>query len=456
MDEPVCQGCRELTKQVAELRALVEELTRKLEATQRAGKRQAAPFSKGPPKLEPKPNGRKAGDQHGRHAHRATPERIDEVHEAPLPPTCDNCRGTLIEDDVVEQFQTDIPRQPIIRKFRIHRGHCACCGHKTQGRHPLQTSEAIGAAASQIGPEAQAAATVMHTKFGLSYGKVSALFLMLFGITLSRGAGARINLRAATRLEGDYDEILKDVRGSPQIAADETGWRIGGKSAWLHVWVGERSTAYAIDPHRSADALERVIGLDWSGVLSHDGYATYDRFTEAVHQSCLAHVLRRAKGLLDDATGMAKRFPAQVIDLVGEAIHRRNEHLAGRLVLSDDERERFDERLRALLGRPRGVPEQAKLSNHLWNHFEQWFGFLFDPAIEPTNWRAEQAIRPAVVNRKVWGGNRTAAGAKAQGILMSVFETVQRGVRPGLDYVSESLKAFGNPALPKPVLLLTR
>ena len=62
------------------------------------------------------------------------------------------------------------------------------------------------------------------------------------------------------------------------------------------------------------------------------------------------------------------------------------------------------------------MPEYATLAKHLRNHFEQWFAFVFDPRIEPTNWQAEQAIRPAVVNRKVWGGNRTDAGAKAQGV----------------------------------------
>lgn len=76
---------------------------------------------------------------------------------------------------------------------------------------------------------------------------------------------------------------------SRRIAADETGWRVGGHSAWLHVWVGDRATGYTIDPKRSADALERVIGRDWSGILSHDGYATYDRFEDAIQQSCLVH-----------------------------------------------------------------------------------------------------------------------------------------------------------------------
>jgi transposase len=66
---------------------------------------------------------------------------------------------------------------------------------------------------------------------------------------------------------------------------------------------------------------------------------------------------------------------------------------------------------------------------------------------------AEQAIRPAVVNRKVWGGNRTPAGAEAQGVLMSVIETCRRQARSALDFVSETLRAFGNRDLSRPILL---
>jgi transposase len=460
MDEPECPGCRALLKRLAELEAQVAELTRKLEASNRAGKRQAAPFRKGPPKPNPQTPGRKAGDAHGKHGHRPPPppEQVNEIHEADLPHDCPHCHGQLVESEVVEQFQTDIPRQPIIRKFRIHVGHCQGCGKRTQGRHPLQTSDAIGAAASQIGPDAQAAATILHTQQGLSHGKVATVFATLFGIPLTRGASAQINLRTATRLEPDYQTILADLRDSARIAADETGWRIGGHSAWLHVWVGERSTAYAIDSHRSADALERIIGRNWSGQLSHDGYSTYQRFLEAVHQSCVAHVLCRARGLLDHAVGGAVRFPRQVIGLFTEAVHLRNEHLRGVITLEalQHQRDVFDDRLLELLNRPRGVAEHVTFAKHLMNHFEQWFTFLFDPAIEATNWQAEQAIRPAVVNRKVWGGNRTSVGAKAQGILMSVLETARRVSRPVLDYVSGSLKAFGNQSLKRPVLLVGR
>ncbi|WP_010039362.1 hypothetical protein [Gemmata obscuriglobus] len=62
-------------------------------------------------------------------------------------------------------------------------------------------------------------------------------------------------------------------------------------------------------------------------------------------------------------------------------------------------------------------------------------------------------IRTAVVNREVWGGNRTSAGAKAQGVLMSVFETCRRQALSVVDHLSQTLRWFGNRLLPRPALL---
>jgi transposase len=460
MDEPTCPGCRELLKRVAALEALVAELTRKLEEALRAGKRQAAPFRKGPPKAQPKPPGRKAGDQHGVHGHRPSPppDQIHERHEAKLPDACPHCQGTLVETAVAEQFQTEIPRTPIHRQFTVHLGRCSGCGQSVQGRHPLQTSDALGAAASQLGADAQAAATMLHTQMGLSHGKVVAVFDSLFGITLTRGASAQIGLRAATRLEPDYQILIDDLRNAPQVAADETGWRIGGCSAWLHVGVGDRSTVYTIDPQRSTEVLERILGSDWSGILTHDGFASYDRFEAATHQQCLAHVLRRARDLLATAVRGAVHFPRRVIALFTEAIHLRNEHRRGAAPRADlrGERDAFELRLLKLVSPPRVVPAFATFADHLWNHFHDWFAFLSDPRIEPTNWAAEQAIRPAVVNRKVWGGNRTEAGARAQSVLMSVLETCRRQTRSVVEFVGQTLRAFGNRLAPRPALLLAR
>ncbi|HLJ09881.1 MAG TPA: hypothetical protein VKU82_01765 [Planctomycetaceae bacterium] len=122
----------QLRREVRELRATVERLTAALEATQRAGKRQAAPFRKEDgPKLEPKPPGRKPGRRYGEQAHRAAipPEQIDERYEAPVPKQCPKCGGRHIEEThSAKQYQTEIPRRPIHREFTIHFGKCRDCG----------------------------------------------------------------------------------------------------------------------------------------------------------------------------------------------------------------------------------------------------------------------------------------------------------------------------------------
>jgi len=194
-------GCPEC----AARRAEVVELKRLLEQALRSGKRQAAPFRKGPPKPNPKPPGRKAGEEHGAHGHRPTPppDQITECHDAALPDDCPHCHGPLIETEVAQQFQTEIPRRPIVRRFNVHIGECQTCGRRVQGRHALQTSDALGAAPAQVGPDAQAAVVLLNKEAGLSHGKVSAVFEELFGIDRTRGASAQINLRAAERLEPD-------------------------------------------------------------------------------------------------------------------------------------------------------------------------------------------------------------------------------------------------------------
>jgi transposase len=442
-----------LQRELAQARA-------ELDQARRQSKRQAAPFSKGPPKPQPKKPGRKPGAAHGKHGHRPppSPETVDEVLDAPLPDACPHCGGSVQETEVATQYQTEIPRRPLIRQFNVHVGCCRGCGQRVQGRHPLQTSDALGAAASQIGPDAQAAVATLNKTFGLSHGKVSAVLQTLFGIRLTRGASVAIVLRAAGRLGPAHQEIREELKASARLTPDETGWRVGGKPAWLHAWVAERATCYVIDRQRSAGVLERLIGIDWAGQMTHDGFSSYDRFTKATHQQCLGHVLRRVRELGAKATRGAVRYPRQLITLFTEAIHLRNRHLRGEVSAAalKETRKRYEQGLEELAYPRRAVKEYDVLSDHLWNHLGEWFTFLSHPEVEPTNWEGEQAIRPAVVNRKVWGGNRTWVGARAQGVLMTVLETCKRAGRSTLDFVSQTLRAFGNPLLPRPILLTPR
>jgi transposase len=444
MDEPACPGCQALQRRVAELEAQVERLTRLLDEQRRAGKRQAAPFAKRVPRPDPKKPGRKPGDAYGTKAHRPppAPEQITETHDAPLPDACPHCGGALDETHIDQQYQVEIPRAPIHRQFNVHVGRCRACRRRVQGRHPLQTSDALGAAASQLGPDAQAAVVELNKQAGLPHGKVSRVLGSLFGIALTPGGSAHTVLRAARRCEPVYATICQAVRQSAWVVPDETGWHVGGWPAWLHALVGAGATAYVIDPTRSGAVAERLLGADYAGVMIHDGWSPYDAFGEAWHQQCLAHLLRRCHELLQTATRGAVRFPRRVRDLLQAALDLRDRHAAGRI--SDHglavARGRLARALEEAVFPAKSNAANERLAQHLWKHRDQLLTFLKFPGLDATNWRAEQAVRFGVILRKVWGGNRTWAGARAQAVLMSVWRTCWQRGQCALDFLSQLLR----------------
>lgn len=428
----------------AALRKRLEELQAALEAAERHAKRQAAPFSKGKPKQQPRKPGRKPGKGYGRKAHRLppAPEAIDERHDVPLPDRCPHCGSSGLEEThVATQYQTEIPRRPIHRQFDIHIGVCHDCGRSVHGRHELQTCDAVGAAAAQLGPAAHAAMAVLNKELGLSHGKIRRCFEILFGIPVARATSAHSVARSGRRCQGAYHEIRATVRASPWIVPDETGWRVGGRSAWLHLLVSEHATCYEIDLGRGHDVAQRLLGPDWSGTLIHDGWSPYDVFTKARHQQCLRHLQHRCQRMLETAVGGAVGLPRAVLELVDLALGVRRDYQAGLLTADQMVCEALG--LGCLLeelaeGRFTYAPNR-RLAKHLNRHGLEWFWFLIDPDIDATNYRAEQAVRPAVVNRKVWGGNRTWAGARTQSILMSVFRTCVQLGRNSLDYLVQTL-----------------
>ncbi len=447
-----CSECEKLRARLAERDARVAELEAALADATRAAKRQAAPFSKGEPKKIPEKPGRKAGDLHGKHAHRPPPppEEIHETLEAPLPEQCPHCGGALVEDEHVdEQFQTDLPTQPVRRKFRIHCGTCRHCKRRVRGRHELQTSDAVGAAQSQLGPNAQATVVYLNKHSGMSYGKIADFLDVVHGINFRPSTGTRIVLRAAERLVPTYEEIKQSMRDSKVIVPDETGWRIGGQPAWLHVAVGDKATLYHIDRNRSADSLEKVIGLDYSGIMAHDGFASYDRFTKAIHQQCVAHALARAQRLSDMLVGHAQLFPQLVMTLFMSALGVRDAFLARELT-QDELDEAHAQHVMSLLDlteRPRANGENDRFARHLYNHWDHWFTFLSAPGLPATSNAAERALRIAILIRKMCGGNRTASGAAAQAILNSTIATCRQQKRSAFGYVFDAMRGVAGSIL---------
>ena len=440
--EQLQQRVADLEAQVRQLTAQLQQVTSQLQEVLRASKRQAAPFSKGPPKDPPATPGRKAGENYGPKAHREIPRRKpDEIIDVPLPDHCPDCDGPTTEDRQDQQFQTEIPRRPILRRFDIHIGHCRHCGKRIQPRHPLQTSDALGAAASQLGPDAQAAIVHLNKQAGLSHGKIAAFFWTLFGIRVTPSGVCQAMQRAGRRCEPIYQRILASVPRAPWIVPDETGWRIGGRMAWMHGFVTPLATVYHVAVGRGYEVAEPIIGAKYAGTMIHDGWAPYDRFFFASHQQCLAHLLRRSKGLLETARAGAARFPLQVRGLLLDALALRDRRNEGRISSHGQAVAvgRLESRLDRMLYWTKNHPDNERLAKHLAKHRNQLFTFLKIPGIDATNYRAEQAMRPAAVNRKVWGGNRTPAGAHAQSVLMTVLRTARQQLRDTLRFTADIL-----------------
>ena len=123
--------------------------------------------------------------------------------------------------------------------------------------------------------------------------------------------------------------MIRALPNQHSITPDETGWRIGGKLAWLHAFVSRRITCYVIDRQRGGEVAERVLGPSYAGGLTHDGWGPYDGFWKALHQQCLAHLLRRCVEMIAAATRGAVRFPRQIKQLLLDALDLRDRHQAG-------------------------------------------------------------------------------------------------------------------------------
>lgn len=414
------------------LRRENEKLKEELDAARRAVYRQAAPFSRGTRVAQPRRPGRKAGAAYGVRAHRRVPRHIDETYDAPLPPQCPHCAGPVRHVRTATQYQEELPVQrPTVRQFHVHIGQCRQCRRRVQGRHPLQTSDALGAAAVHLGPQAVALTVLLNKRFGLAYGKIAALLRARFGLTVTCGGLVHAVHRAARQARPTYETLCTTVRGSPAVTVDETSWRVAAVRQWLWAWVTRDTTVYAILPGRGIAQAAAVIGLDYPGVLQRDGWHSYRSFTAAAHQTCLAHLLRRCRALLLDYPGHP--FVTAVKQVLQAALRTRDVYHTGGVSAHGlaVARGHYIERLGRLLARPRSPHRPIRLFHqHLVIEFEAIFSFLFDPTLDATNWRAEHALRPAVITRKTCGGgNRTAHGAQSQQVLASVLRTAdQRGL----------------------------
>jgi transposase len=414
-----------LRREMERLKQETERLRRELEAALRASKRQAAPHSRGNPKANPKRPGRKPGRGYGRQACRPTPSRVDEQIAVPLPERCPHCGGGVERESGETQYQEDIVRRTMVRRFDIAVGRCRQCQRRVQGRHQLQTSDAVGVGSVQVGPEALTLAAILNKQMGLSLGHTRQVLSYGFGLEASRGGLYRALARMAERAEATYGGLVETARQAPVNGMDETGWKVGGRLQWLHVAVSAQVTVYAILPGRGYEQSVEILGAEYDGFLIHDGWAPYYRFALALHQSCLAHLLKRCREMAQVASPVALAFPRAVEHLLQTGLELRDRYERGEISEHGVRTAtgKLEGKLDRMLETRRRNAANRRLARHL-KHEQLWlFTFLHCFGLDATNNAAERAIRGIVIARKVWGGNRTWEGARTQQVLASVLRT---------------------------------
>ena len=414
-----------LRKENERLKQETERLRRELEAALRASKRQAAPHSRGEPPGNPKRPGRKPGCSYGQQRCRPIPSRVDERVVVPLPESCPHCGGSVKPESHETQYQEEIVRQTVVRRFDIEVGRCRHCRRRVQGRHPLQTSDAVGVGSVQLGPETLTLAAILNKQMGLSLGHTRQVLASGFGLEVSRAGLCRALARMAGRAEPTYAGLVETARQNLVNVVDETGWKVGGRLQWLHVAVSAQVTVYAILPGRGYEQSKVILGAEYDGFLIHDGWAPYYRFPFAFHQSCLSHLLRRCREMAQIATPAAAAFPLAVKHLLQTSLELRNRYVRGDISQHGlrTATGRLETKLDRMLEQSYRSPADQRLARHL-AHEQPWlFTFLHCPGLDATNHASERAIRGMVIARKVWGGNRSWEGARTQQVLVSVLRT---------------------------------
>jgi transposase len=361
----------------------------------------------------------------------------------PTPLICPDCQKATKLDHREKQWQTDIPPiQPVTTEFRLDVARCTECGRTVRNRHPEQISDATGAASVQFGPRLIALAATLNKECGVSYERIASLCGTMFGLHAERSSLNRAVMRVAKTVQPLAEKIGERVRSAPMLSPDETGWKIGGHKAWLHVAATREDSYYMITRGRGTREAAALIGIDYSGTIVRDGHPSYRVFSKARSQTCLAHLIRRIDGLLQTHRGTRRVWLERM-----QAVLRRSVTISKRR----DAAEIGPQGLMASIGRveadtdrlldtaPRG-DDVRRLVRHLRRERSALFTFLYRDATPATNFLSEQALRPAVVNRKMSAGNNTKRGADAQATLMTVLHSAKKRAVNTITLIVEALR----------------
>lgn len=359
-------------------------------------------------------------------------------------------QGRVIEQTILE-LPVVVPR---VIRLRTYRYCCPGCQQIVQSHHPLQVSAATGAAGTHLGPRALAVATALNKDLKLSMRRSCQVLQQCLGLTVSPGGLSQAVDRVARRLQPGYDDLLAQVRHSPVVYSDETGWWLDGPGYTLWVFTNQDLTYYRIVNQRTREMARSIIGEDFAGVLVSDCLSIYDDLNP-LQQKCYAHHLKAISTALKTEAGNGSTYLLELRTLLHSA------QLLKRL-LNDLEathyqqaRQFLQHRFEQLLTHPRGDPtdpqrqQEEKVRQRLAKQQDHLLTFLDYPLVEATNNQAERQLRPAVISRKISCGNKTQQGANTWVILASLAATAAQKGDSFIDQVAQAMVLKSEPVSPR-------
>ena len=427
----VAKRVAEMSGQIAELKAKLTGPT-KIDPATPSGQRPI--YTKPPaPKRKGKP-GAKPGHPGAR---RPEPQRIDDRKDHRLE-CCPCCGGQLQRcgrkrtrtvEDILEDLRT------VVTEHAIHRDYCPACKKHVEPVVPDALPNA------KIGNRAVALSAWLHYGVGVSISQVRELLGGQFRTDLSAGGLVAAWQRLAEVLEPWYVQIGLDAKASAVLHADETGWRMNGRTWWLWCFANRLTCYYMLDPSRGSPALEKFFAEAFDGVLVTDFWAAYDAFARE-RQCCLVHLLRELEKV-DEHNSSAewKAFGKMLRRLVRDGIRlrKRPDFEPGRY---RSRIRRIDSRLVALSETTYSDADAARLAKRLRKHTDELFTFLDYPEVTFDNNLAERMIRPAVILRKISQSNRSEKGAAVQAVLMSIYRTLKLRGHDPLATIDSALRTY--------------
>ena len=427
----------ELEKQREQLEEHIEQLEEELEACRRAGYRQAAPFRREAKRKVAKGDRKRPGRPAGHPGHyRRVPDQIDESVEVALR-HCPHCGQPVGDPQPRIHYIEEIPRvRPRVSQIITYRGNCPCCG-PVESVHPLQISRAQGAAQVQLGPRALALAAELNKAQGLSMRKTCQVLENLVGLKLSPGGLSQALDRVADRVRFEQQQLLTDLREAPAVFVDETSWWVGQPGWWLWAFTTPETTLYAVEPSRGSQVVEATLGEQFSGTLVSDCLASYDPPSYHKHK-CIAHHL---KAIAQARDGPDTRDPSyldqwslffKTVIATHALLQSPGSHDHGLIPSLERWRDR-------LLAEVPCQPGDLTIQKRLEKQRPHLLGCLYNTAAEPTNNRAERALRPAVIARKISCGNKTTRGKRTWETLASLAATSKQRNLSFVDSLAEQL-----------------